>query len=141
MNWIDINGSPINLDHVTRVRYRKDGRDGIEVFYADGTSIRFPCGEQIISNLENLTAPVVAAAPGFYRLRCWFLEDTPPDIANVIEYRDPIIAWRVCRAPRFQRKTSVRCLVQAGFSAPGEGSPGAGMLSVTSGNWTARGRP
>ena len=45
---------------------------------------------------EELTAPVVAAAPGFQMLSFWFY-DEEPTIEKVLHpnYRDPIVAWRL----------------------------------------------
>jgi hypothetical protein len=70
-------------------------QEGVRIDYRDGTSKFFPDAGDVLESLEHLTGPVVAAAPGFYQLRCWFSVDTPPDLDEILHDREPMVAWRI----------------------------------------------
>jgi hypothetical protein len=98
--FIELGRTQINLDHVKEVHteWAKDVEQRrVTVFYADGSTDRFrgyTCSD--FSDLESLTAPVVAA-PGFHRLCVWFYDDdpSPTEIINDATLRDPVVAWRI----------------------------------------------
>jgi hypothetical protein len=67
--------------------------------YIDGSDEHIKEGDidDVASKLERLTAPVVAAAPGFQLLSFVFYGEKPT-IEEVLHprYRNPNIAWRLC---------------------------------------------
>ena len=89
----------INLDHVQTIDLTWDdtrGKNCITVTYTNGKH------ETLYSDLrpelEELTAPVVPALPGFERLTFGFYDELkPPTVADVLAFynRDPIVAWRI----------------------------------------------
>lgn len=98
MSFLEIGDKLINLDNVKAVRFisslRANDR-GTKVFYIDGSHEFIEGDTDITSQLHEMTAPRVTAAPGFYMLHFWFY-DEEPTIQKVLQCsRTPIIAWRL----------------------------------------------
>lgn len=101
MSFMEIGSKLINLDHVKAVLPSKFGT---KVIYTDGSDEHikedlgrsFEKHDEITTKLKELTAPVVAAAPGFQILDFRF-PDMEPTVEDVLQpyHRKPIIAWRL----------------------------------------------
>lgn len=104
MSFVKIGRKLINLDHVKSVQPTKkaysDGvtSEGVAVHYADGSDEYFNNAADVGDYLEKFTAPVIAAAPGFYLLDLYY-QDEPPNVEIIKEVimreREPIVAWRL----------------------------------------------
>jgi hypothetical protein len=96
MSFIELDGRMVNLDHVREIR--SNGKSSVTLVYTDG---RRECIEDTCDygTLKNPT--VVAAAPGFHRLRFWFYDEKPTTQAVLEVQRSSrdhhVVAWRIAQ--------------------------------------------
>jgi hypothetical protein len=87
--FISTESGEINLDHVVRVNslYPKGENSYAEIWYTEGSAILHTRAREHI-DLDEYTAPVVPASPGFFVVGLY--TDAPYEV-----YSRPVIAWQI----------------------------------------------